>query len=268
MATAAPMPTARWRHRAVARHTRTQVLGLLLVGGAIAFTLAAALAARLPLSDASFLLPAIAAPVLGAVLAWRFGTWAKVIGLLLGLATVAMSFFLIFGVFVPASFVEFTSGVAYLLGALLFLYGGIAAIVRRGELETEPQRSELLLDRTVLGIVVLAFVVSLPLWLVNRTSVDTAAAAGLPEVSASNFEYSDLSVTAGTGTTSLLVSNEDPFFHTFTIDELGIDVQLLPGSSAIVELPAEAGTYTYYCIPHSFEDGAGEDDMAATLTIE
>lgn len=268
MSTATPAAAASWRHRAVAVHTRTEVLGLAMISGALLFLLAAGLAAGLPLGDASFLIPFIVAPAIGAALAWRFGTWGRAVGLLLGVVTGAMTFFLMFGIFVPASFVEFTAGTAYLLGVVLMLYGGIASIVRRADIREEPARTEVMLDRAALAIVLVAFLVSLPLWLAGRTTVDAAAAEGLPMVAASNFEYEDLTVTAGGEATSIVVHNEDPFMHTFTIDALGIDVELLPGSSEIVELPAEAGTYTFYCIPHSFEDGAAEDDMAATLTIE
>lgn len=265
MATAAPTPVAGWRHRAVPAHTRTQVLGLSLLSGSLLFTFVAAMAAGLPIGDGAFLLPFIVLPAVGAALAWRFGTWARVLGIVLALAVAAMTFFFAFGLLVPASFVEFTGAMAYVLGFGLTLYGGIASIVRRNELHAEPARSEVLLDRVALGLVVLALVVSLPLWLLSRETVAAGAGDGLTEVAASNFHYDDVTVAAGE---SIVVSNEDPFYHTFTIDSLGIDVELLPGSSAIVELPAEAGTYTYYCIPHSMDAGEGEDDMAATLTIE
>lgn len=48
-----------------------------------------------------------------------------------------------------------------------------------------------------------------------------------------------------------LVHNADPVTHTSTIPELGIDQTVLPGSEALVEVTAEAGTYTLYCEPHS-----------------
>ena len=111
----------------------------------------------------------------------------------------------------------------------------------------------------------LAFAVSLPLWLANRTTVDASAAAGLQEVTAVNFVFEDVTAAAGS---SIVLRNQDPFMHTFTVDALGIDVKLLPGDATIVQLPDTVGTYTYYCIPHSFEAGEGADDMAATLTIE
>lgn len=268
MAVAAEMPRAGWRHRAVPAHTRTEVLGLSMLAGSIAFLLAAGLVSGLPLGEAAFLLPMIAAPAIGAVLAWRFSTWGRAVGLLLGIATAVMTFFLGFGIMVPKSFVEFTAATGFILGVVLLLYGGIGSIVRRADVRDEPARSEVLLGRTALGIVALALVVSLPLWLTSRTTVAASAAEGLPEVVATNFTFADVTVPATSSGASVVVRNQDPFMHTFTIDELGIDVELLPGSASVVELPASPGTYTYYCVPHSGEAGAGEDDMAATLTIQ
>ncbi len=265
MATVAPTPAAGWRHRAVPAHTRTLVLGLSLISGSLLFTMIAGLATGVPFSDAAFLVPFVVLPALAAVLAWRFGTWARALGIVIALGVAAMTFFFAFGLTYPASFVEFTAATAYVLGVVLTLYGGIASIVRRNELHAEAARSEILLDRTALGLVVLALVVSLPLWLTGRETLAEGAGDGLTTVAAANFHYDDVTVAAGD---SIVVRNEDPFFHTFTIDELGIDVELLPGSAVVVDLPDAAGTYTYYCIPHSFEAGEAEDDMAATLTIE
>ena len=265
MATAVPNAASAWRHRPVAVHTHTQVLGLVLIAGALLLTVAAALATGVPASEAAFLLAPFAGALIGAAVAYRFGTGGRAVGLLLGLGAAAMTFFLGFGVLAPSSFIEFTTGTAFVLGVVLLLYGGVASLVRRADVRAETPRSEQLLDRTAVAVVVLAFLVSLPLWLTSRTTVDAAAAAGLQEVTASSFAFEDVTASAGE---SIVVRNEDAFHHTFTIDELGIDVELLPGSAAIVDLPAEPGTYTYYCIPHSAEAGAGEDDMAATLTIE
>lgn len=264
--TDAATPRAVGRHgRAVAAHTRTLVLGLALVSGALLFLFVAGLVSGIPADEAAFLVPFILAPAIGAVLAHRFGTWARVLGVVIVLAVVAMTFFLAFGLFQPASFVEFTSSVAYVLGVLLTLYGGIASIVGRRDLRPEPTSSELRLRRTSLGLVALALVVSLPLWFLTRSTVDAEVAAGLQEVTATNFAFED--VTAGAGE-SIVVRNTDPFHHTFTIDELGIDVDLLPGEAVVVDLPDATGTYTYYCVPHSMDGGNGADDMAATLALE
>jgi hypothetical protein len=66
----------------------------------------------------------------------------------------------------------------------------------------------------------------------------------------------------------VLVQNDDPFTHTFTIDELGIDIELGPYSEELVELPGDSGTYVLYCEPHTSDtEEPSDDDMAAELTI-
>jgi nitrite reductase (NO-forming) len=52
--------------------------------------------------------------------------------------------------------------------------------------------------------------------------------------------------------------------HTFTIEELGIQVEILPGQTATVELRgAREGTYTFFCsVP-----GHREKGMAGKLVV-
>ncbi|MFP5308770.1 MAG: cupredoxin domain-containing protein [Actinomycetes bacterium] len=268
MSTAAAHTTSGRPHRAVAAHTRTEVLGLSLIAGANTLVLVVGLSTGIPLSDASFLFAPLLAAAGGAALAWSTGTWGRAVALVLGLGAATMTFWLGFGILAPMSFVEFTSGTAFLLGVGLLLWGGIASLVRRNDIRTGPTRSETMLDRTALAVVGLALLVSLPLWALSRSTVDATTTAGMPVVAVQNFAFEDLTVTSSDGAVSLVVRNRDAFGHTFTIDELGVDVALLPGSAEVVTFDAAPGTYTYYCIPHSAEAGAGEDDMAATLTIE
>ena len=265
MAAAAPPPATGWRGRAVAVHTRTEVQGLLMIAGAITFLLIAGLIGGIPISDAGFLVPFILAPVIGAALAWRFTTWGHVVGMLLGLAAGGMTFFLAFGLLNPGAFVEFTAGSAWIAGMVLLLYGGITSIVKRADVRTEASSAETAMGRTALGLVLVALLVSVPTWFLTRDTVDDAVASGLQEVTAANFAFEDVTAAAGS---EVVVRNADPFHHTFTIDELGINIDLLPGEATVVALPDSPGTYTYYCVPHSSDAGNGEDDMGATLALE
>jgi plastocyanin len=268
MSTAAAHPASGRPHRAVAAHTRTEVLGLALIAGALAFVVVVGVSTTIPFEETPILLMPMLAAGIGAVVAWRYGTAGRAVGLVLGLGAAAITFWLGFGILVPTSIVEFTSGVAFVLGVGLLLYGGVGALVRRADVRTEPTRSEVMLDRAAVAAVVLALLVSLSLWAVNRTTVDAAATAGLSEVAALNFAFEDVTATATDGVVSLVVRNRDAFTHTFTIDTLGVDVQLLPGSAEVVTFDAPTGAYTYYCIPHSSEAGEGDHDMAATLTVQ
>lgn len=82
-----------------------------------------------------------------------------------------------------------------------------------------------------------------------------------------DFEFDSANYDLAGGST-VLVRNEDPFLHTFTIDDLDIDIALGPNDEALVEIPAQAGDYIVYCVPHTSDPEAPEDDdMAATMTI-
>lgn len=54
-----------------------------------------------------------------------------------------------------------------------------------------------------------------------------------------------------------VVDNQDPYAHTFTVDELGVNQTMVAGQSARVEITAAPGEYRYYCaIPgHEFMEG-------------
>ncbi|PWV36652.1 MAG: hypothetical protein DJ555_06140 [Desulfurococcaceae archaeon] len=63
-------------------------------------------------------------------------------------------------------------------------------------------------------------------------------------------------------TIRFVLRNEGRVSHTFTIDELGINVGLAPGETKTVEITFnKTGSYTFYCIPHK------AIDMVGNLTI-
>jgi plastocyanin len=51
-------------------------------------------------------------------------------------------------------------------------------------------------------------------------------------------------------TVSVHVINRDSTRHTFTIDELGVDLNLPPNSQQRVSFEADPGTYRFFCRPH------------------
>ena len=63
-------------------------------------------------------------------------------------------------------------------------------------------------------------------------------------------------------TLRLVLKNDDFFIHTFTIDELDVDVTIGPRGEKILKLtPANKGTFEYRCtIP-------GHESMEGTLTV-
>ncbi|MDF2762925.1 MAG: halocyanin precursor-like protein, partial [Thermomicrobiales bacterium] len=77
------------------------------------------------------------------------------------------------------------------------------------------------------------------------------------------FEPSELSIPADTEVTVSL-PNEGVTLHNFSIDELGISVDIAPGATEETVINAPAGEYEYYCnVP-----GHKPAGMLGTLTVQ
>ncbi|MFN2525098.1 MAG: cupredoxin domain-containing protein, partial [Actinomycetota bacterium] len=167
----------------------------------------------------------------------------------------------------PSSFFDFVPGVLVIPGALIAIIAGIGAIVagRRGNVSPVATGGERTAIRTLLSVVVVLALVSAVLTLVSRSTVSQTEAD--TTVSLKNFEFDEASYELAAGST-VLVRNDDPFMHTFTVDALDIDIILTPGSEELVEIPAQLGEHVVFCRPHTTEpEDPAPDDMAATITI-
>jgi len=250
------------------RWTRLATLGLFMVGLAAFLMVAAALIWGVDVADdLPFFLSLVIVPWLAAFLVWRFGTWAKVVGIVIALASIGAMFWTAFGLAEPASFFDFVPGLLVVPGALIAIGASIGAIVarRRGHTAVGREGKERRAISGVVTVVGALAAVSAVLTVLGRSTVETPQ--GATTVTLGNFEY-DRAAYEVTGGGQVVVRNDDPFLHTFTIDDLGVDVELGPNGSALVDIPAEAGTYVVYCRPHTMDpDDPGPDDMASTLTV-
>jgi plastocyanin len=78
-----------------------------------------------------------------------------------------------------------------------------------------------------------------------------------------NAAFSAKQVSASSGQVSVSLTNQDLFWHTFTVDKLGLNVTLPVNSHRRVTFNAAPGTYTFYCaIP-----GHRQAGMQGTITI-
>ncbi|HJR18395.1 MAG TPA: cupredoxin domain-containing protein [Actinomycetota bacterium] len=252
------------------RWTDLATLGFALSGLGPLLLLIAVLAWGLDTEgETGFFAAIIGIAVVGAVVVRLKQTWTKVVAIVLALMLFMGLWWTIFGLFAgPSSFFDFMSGVLVMPGALLALIASALSFVarRRGRLGAKPVGGERKTIRTAITVVALAAVVSGILTVTSRSTVDDASAAELTVI-LKDFEFAptDLSVTGGS---EVLVRNDDPFFHTFTIDQLEIDEALTLGSEKLITIPAEPGTYILYCKPHTADpDRPDPDDMAATLRI-
>jgi plastocyanin len=79
-----------------------------------------------------------------------------------------------------------------------------------------------------------------------------------------NTAYSAKTLGANSGQVSISVKNQDLFWHTFTIDKLGVNVAVPVGSNRQIIFNAPPGTYTFYCaIP-----GHRQAGMVGTITVQ
>ena len=254
-----------------ARWTRLAGLGLLMAGLAPMLMFLAGLIWGLDFEgDAAFLLITSAIGLVGSFLVLRFGhtLWAKIVGIVASVAVAMALFWTAFGLAYPGSFFDFIPGLLLLPGAIMGLVGSIAALVasRRGRAAEAPAAGERKTVRTVMAIVGVLAVVSAVLTFVGRSSVDESEAD--ETVTLSDFEFDSESYDFAAGTT-ILVRNDDPFTHTFTVEDLDIDETLTPGKEVLVEVPDESGDYILFCRPHTSDpDDPSDDDMAADFSVQ
>jgi uncharacterized protein (DUF305 family) len=107
-----------------------------------------------------------------------------------------------------------------------------------------------------------------------RQGATDATAAGTPAAAAAGagptvesydiyFEPRELTIPAGTDVT-LTLPNEGVTLHNFSIDALGISVDIAAGATETVTINAPAGSYEYYCnVP-----GHKPAGMVGTLTAQ
>jgi plastocyanin len=76
--------------------------------------------------------------------------------------------------------------------------------------------------------------------------------SSIPVVRTAGFQFDQTELHVRTGeTVALRLQKSDATTHTFTVDEFGVDVPVLPGEANVaLFVPARPGTYTFYCKPH------------------
>jgi plastocyanin len=78
-----------------------------------------------------------------------------------------------------------------------------------------------------------------------------------------NTAYSTMTINATSHQVTLYVTNDDLFWHTVTIDQLGVELDLPVGSHRRITFSAPSGTYTFYCrIP-----GHRQGGMQGTIRV-
>jgi plastocyanin len=155
---------------------------------------------------------------------------------------------------VPASGGDFILNIASLVAAVVGIVAAIAILRRSSGSSDAPKK----LGLAALGLFLVAALFSV---IATVGYEDATAQEGDVELAAEDIEFSEDSLETGSGDVSVFVDNADGTLHTFTIDELDVNLDVPASSAARVTFEAEPGTYEFYCAPHA-------EDMKGTLTVE
>lgn len=265
------------------RWTRLAVLGLLMIAAAPALMIVSGLAYGLDMGEQiGFMGSVFAVALAGALLVWFLPWWSRILGILAAVAAGMGMFWTAFGLAQPGNVFDFLPGLLVVPGALIAIVSCIASIVahrrdHRGAVATGGERNWI---RSILASLGAAALIS---GILTLTGKQTASVANPAQVVTSKdflFHPEEFEVEGGS---TILVKNADPFFHTFTIDELDISIDLTAGDEISVEIPTKTGTYRFYCVPHSSsgsdepsersgteemdEEEEDDGDMSGTMTI-
>jgi plastocyanin len=97
----------------------------------------------------------------------------------------------------------------------------------------------------------------------GRVDKTFAATPNTIRVSTANMAFSTANLNAESGQVSVRLNNKDLFWHTFTIDALGVDLKVPVNGDELTTFAAAPGTYAFYCtIP-----GHAQLGMRGTLVV-
>ena len=123
--------------------------------------------------------------------------------------------------------------------------------------DTEGGRARVTLLASGLLLVILAAVGAVA----TLTTKSVAAEEGDVTAVAEDVEFVPEDLEAASGDVGIHIDNKDQVRHTFTIDELDVNLELPAGKGARTSFTADPGEYAFYCaVP-------GHESMKGTLTL-
>jgi plastocyanin len=169
---------------------------------------------------------AVVALAVGAVLL-LLGRWWPIIGVIGGLAAAGSSLeFLAFSVEHIDSFFDFTTTIFPLVGGVILIVGS-----------------------------------ALTLWDERGNDVHSEAPAADAVVEMKQTEFAPEVIELPAGEIAVVVENDDPIVHTFTVEDLDVDEDLGAGDEKFIEFSAEPGEYELTC------EVPGHESMDAIIRV-
>src|SRR5205823_12598010 len=99
----------------------------------------------------------------------------------------------------------------------------------------------------VVGVAALVVILGVTTYAGVTGSGRSTAAAGDLVISATNARFSTSSLTVDHGTVTVDFINNDLFWHTFTVTELGVDIRLPVKGNQRLSFNGAPGTYEFFC---------------------
>jgi plastocyanin len=175
---------------------------------------------------------------------------------LLSLAVVALNApFIAETVSVPASTVDFLLATVSTVIAAAALIASIGALRARNVSGEGPKRVAVATAALVVLVAGVATVARI-------TYKAPALAGGDITITVKGAEFAPTTFSAESGEISVFVRNRDSTLHTFTIEDLDVDLVIPGKTDAKVTFDAGPGVYEFICVPH---EGMG---MKGMLKVE
>ena len=147
----------------------------------------------------------------------------------------------------------------------VFLSGGLASIALAGLAAAIGAQTnwDTGSSRAPWYIASASLVLFVSLWGWSLASGNPTGPAADEVLVAKNVSFSSSALSMAAGEVTVSLANQDLFWHTFTIDSLGVDLPVPVGATRSVTFTAAPGTYEFKCrIP-----GHPEAGMVGSLTV-
>lgn len=125
--------------------------------------------------------------------------------------------------------------------SLAGLVAAVAAVVRRSVPEAGGRTAP------VMGLATVAFFALVLAAGLVRGPGEPPTRAGEIRLETANSTFSSMDLVADRGDVTIRMANTDLFWHTFTIDELGVDLKVPVGGEQAITFTALPGAYSFYC---------------------
>jgi plastocyanin len=193
-----------------------------------------------------------------ALLFWRRGAGVGVA--LLGLIFLDVAFFTLSAAVSLAANGDGVGPVALQIGLAAISIVGLLAVIATLSRRPPLARS---LGRTVAAVAIVAALVAIAST-ASALPVQAAPQPSTARIEIKDTAYSTTQLTARAGEIRINVTNSDLFWHTVTIDALGVDLRIPLSGRRSAVFTAPPGVYTYYCqVP-----GHASAGMRGTLTVQ